>query len=216
VVDEDAGATVSREQLSAGTVWLVRGIAISALALPLVLLEAPWSYAAPVVGPLGAGAVYLGIRDVVRATPASPVAGLLVALAAMAVPLRIGAEVGPIVTAPGPVAGQAALTATDTSLGTWDVVALFTLGVTFIGVVVLAQHLRTVLVGIAGDRWRQVFFAWVVATVSLPLALLTGAVELVLLAAAVVVTAGALLLLSLLATYRAAEDDDLDAEFPER
>lgn len=212
----DGATPVDRDELATGIVWLVRGIAISALALPLVLLESPWSLAAPVVGPLGAAAVFLGIRGVTRATPPSPVAGLLVALAAMAVPLRIAAELGPILTRPGRVSSEAVLTAADTSLGTWDVVALFALGVTFVGVVVLAQHLRTVLVGIAADRWRQVFYGWVVAVVSLPLALLTGAVELVLLAAAVVVTAGALLLLSLLATYRAAEDDELDAEFPER
>lgn len=214
-IGDGATAPIDRDQLATGIVWLVRGIAISALALPLVLLEAPWSLAAPVVGPLGAVAVYLGIRSVVRATPSSAMAGLLVALAAMAVPLRIAAEVGPIVTRPA-ATSEATLTAVDASLGTWDVVALFALGVTFIGVIVLAQHLRTVLVGIAADRWRQVFYAWVVAVVSLPLALLTGAVELVLLTAAVVVTAGALLLLSLLATYRAAEDDELDAEFPER
>jgi hypothetical protein len=208
---------VDRELLANGIVWLVRGIAVISISLPLTAADEPWSLVAPVFGPLGAIAVAWGVWRVLAATGRSSWASTLRALALVAVPLRIATELGVLT-------GNVGLATVDDGGGTtaaltpgpWDAVALVTVAVTFLGVIALARHLNLTLDGVAADRWRQVMFAWSATLVILPISIAAGALELLLLSAATAVTAAALLLLTLMATYRAAEDDELGRDFEQR
>lgn len=207
--------TIDRTRLSAGMLWLVRGIAVTSVSMPLSLVDEPWRWASGLFGPLGAVLVLVGIRHVVSATPRSFWAMPLLGLAVLGVPMRVAIEVGVLLGQLG--RGLDTIDDGDVAaagaLGLWDVLGLLTIGVTFIGVSMLALHLREVLVKVAADRWKQVAWSWVAATVMLPVSLSVGFLELRLLTGAVIVMAFALLVISLLATYRAAEDDTLDADF---
>lgn len=210
-----------REQFASGLVWLVRGIAIVSISLPLSLADEPWSRFAPLFGPLGAVAVAIGAWQVVRATPSSRWARPLLGLAVLAVPLRIATEVGVLVDGVGTRFGaelteNGAIEAQPAAVSVWDVVALCTIAATFVGVIALGRHLQLVLEGVAADRWRQTTFAWLASLVIIPVSVLVGWVELLLLAGATLLTAGAFLVLSIAATHRAAEDDRLDEDFPQR
>jgi hypothetical protein len=156
----------------------------------------------------------VGVERVLGATGRTPVGPFLRVAAWLHVLLLVVVEAG-VLGGELAVGGAGVADAADAGLA-WQVVATLAVATTAVGVVLLARHLRRCLTGVASDRWRQVTIAWVATLVALPLLLLTGALELVLLGLAIVAIAGVLLLVSLFATRRAAEDDDLDRDFEAR
>ena len=196
-----------REQLASAITWLLAGTAIIVLDLRVDAVDVLFD-------PAGGLVVALGVERVLRATPPTGAAPWLRLAAWVHVALLTLVEVGVLTGALA--VGGAGLADAAAATTAWQVVATAATTTTGLGVVLLAQHLRTCLTGVAADRWRQVLFAWVAVLVVLPLLLLTGALELVLLGLAVVAIAGVLLLLALLATRRAAEQDDLERDFQQR
>lgn len=217
--DEHA-ASVARDRdrdralLASGMTWLARGIAIIAVAIPVSLVDSAVSAAAGLFGPLGALAVAFGVWRIVAGTAETRWGPVLRGLALVAVPLRIATEVGVLLGEVGRAADAEANA--PLVLGGWDYIALLTIGATFVGVIALARHLQLALVGVAADRWKQVLYGWGISLVLVPVAVAAGFLELLLVAAAALITASALLLLTVLATYRAAEDDQLELDFPQR
>ena len=195
---------IDRELLASSMSWLLAGTA-------LIVLDLRFQAVDVLFDPAGAVVVALGVERVVRATPTTKIAPWLRAVAWLHVGLLTVMEVGVLVGALD-VGGGGFADTTDAAPA-WQAVATAATVATGVGVVLLAQHLRRSLTGVASDRWRQVTFAWVATLVALPLLLLTGALELVLLALAVVAIAGVLLLVALFATRRAAEDDTLERDF---
>lgn len=200
-------APVDRHLLASSMSWLLAGTALIVLDLRLGVVDVLFD-------PAGAVVVALGVERVVTATPSTVVAGALRVVAWVHVALLTGVEAGVLLGVL--TVGGAGLTDATAAPQGWQVLAGLAVASTAVGVVLLAQHLRRALTGVAADRWRQVTFAWVAALVPLPLLLLTTALELVLLALAVTAIAGVLLLVALFATRRAAEDDELDRDFEQR
>lgn len=199
---------IDRQQLASAISWLLAGTAVIVLDVRVVgALDVLFD-------PAGAVVVALGVERVLRATPPTSVATALRVVAWVHVALLTLVEVG--VLAEVLAVGGGGLADAAAASTTWQVIATTATTTTGLGVVLLAQHLRTCLTGVAADRWRQVLFAWLATLVALPLLLLTGALELVLLGLAVAAIAGVLLVVALLATRRAAEDDTLERDFPQR
>ena len=191
--------SLDREQLASAISWLLVGTAI-------IVLDLRWDAFDVLFDPAGAVVVAIGVERVLRATPTTSVAAALRVAAWAHVALLTIVE-GGVLTGALAVAGGGLADAAAASVA-WQATATTATTTTGLGVVLLAQHLRTCLTGVAADRWRQVLFAWLATLVVLPLLLLTGALELVLLGLAVVAIAGVLLLVALVATQRAAERDE--------
>lgn len=199
-------STIDRDQLATGISWLLGGIALHVLDVRIGRVDLLFD-------PAGSLVVLLGLRRILAATPPTAVAPWITALAVLDVVAVTALEVG--ILAGDVVVGAAGFAPDDESPAGWRALAAVTQATTAVGVVLLARHLRTVLTGVASDRWRQVTIAWVAALVAMPLVLLVGALELVFLGLAAVAIAGVLLLVALFATRRAAEEDDLDRDFPQ-
>lgn len=198
---------IDRDLLASSMSWLLAGTALIVLDVRFEAVDVLWD-------PAGALVVALGVERVRRATPTTGIGQLLRAVAWLHVALLLVVEIG-VLTGEVAVGGGGLADASEAA-APWRVLATSATTTTGIGVVLLARHLRTVLTGVASDRWRQVTIAWVATLVALPLLLLTGALELVLLGLAVTAIAGVLLLVALFATRRAAEEDILDRDFDER
>lgn len=203
----DADETIDRERLASGISWVLGGIALTVLDIRIGRVDLLFE-------PLGAVLVLVGIRRILAATPPTRAAPWLHAFAVLDLVLVSATEAGILL---GEVAVGAAgfAESTDTDIA-WQAVAGAAQLTTVVGVLLLARHLRQVLTGVASDRWRQVAIAWVAALVALPLVVATGVLELVFLGLSIVAIAGVLLLVALFATRRAAEEDDLDRDFPDR
>ena len=205
VVDTDE--TIDRDLLASGISWLLGGIAVTVLDIRIGRLDLLFE-------PVGAVLVLIGIRRILAATPPTPVAPWLLGFAVLDLVLVSATEAG-ILLGEVAVGASGFAESTDTDLG-WQVLAGAAQLTTTVGVLLLARHLRRVLAGVASDRWRQVTIAWVGTLLAMPLVLATGALELVFLGLSIVAIAGVLLLVALFATRRAAEDDELDRDFPGR
>lgn len=180
--------------------WLLGGIAV-------VLLDVRIERVDVLSDPVGYGIAAVGAWRLRRATPASWWSAALVALAPFAVLTSLLAEVGAVVN--GTATGITASAGVPADAPPWiAAAAIATASLAAVGVLLLARHLRGVLDGVASDRWRQVTIAWVAFVVLAVLALVTAAIEVIVLAAAAGITAAAFVLLSLLATRRAFEDDE--------
>ncbi len=149
--------------------------------------------------PVGQAIVLAGLVLLVRSTPRTPLAPPTIGLGVAALGLSLALELAVL-------GGRAAVGTVNLSTGGSGLgMALF--AAQALGIVVMAQHLRRVLDGVASDRWRQVTIAWVVSLVLTPLLMLTKDLMLLLLDGAVVIIAAVLLLLSLLATRAHVRDE---------
>ena len=205
---------IDRQRFAAAISWLLAGTALVVLDVRLSAVGVTADGMAAVdllFDPVGAVVVALGVERLRAATPPTAVGTWLRVVAWLHVALVVATEVG--ILAGELVVGGVGVADTTEASPVWRAVATAALIATVVGVVLLAQHLRRVLTGVASDRWRQVTIAWVATLLALPLVLLVGALELVFLGLAVTATAGVLLVVALLATRRAAEEDTLDRGF---
>lgn len=175
-------------------------------AIGLVVLDVRVGRVDLLSDPVGFSIAAVAVVRLRSATPRTPWSVALVVLAPVAVVASVVAEVGAV--RHGTATGLTATASVPADAPDWVAAAASSAAVlSFVGILLLARHMRRVLTGIASDRWRQVTIGWVAFVALGVVALATGAIELIALAAAAGLTAAALLLLSLLATRRLLEDE---------
>lgn len=201
----DTTRTVDRDGLASAMSWLLAGTAV-------IVLDARIGTADVLFDPVGGMVVAVGVERVVRATGATQWSGLLRLAAWLHAALLLAVEVG--VLSGALAVGGAGLADATEATGPWAGVAFAATTSTSVGLVLLGLHLHRSLTGVAADRWRQVGFAWAAELVLFLVVQVTQALELVFLMLAAVAIAGVLLLVAMFATRRAAEEDDLDRDFP--